>query len=150
MVFGAESLVRQKHHDLSGKIFYYDVTNKRWDTVMMSLETLNTRAFTAVSSQNEIFLTGGIKNEKVSDEVRAFYTYLNKWKQLNPLIQGRYHHSCIFEENRLYAIGDYDVTKYLLISVARRNRWILLFKFNGMLQSIKRFMEVAPEYATRG
>ena len=58
MVFGAESLIRHHHLELSDDVFYYDVTRKCWDTVSMTPGTLSAKAYTAVSLQYEVYLTG--------------------------------------------------------------------------------------------
>lgn len=109
-------------------VSYYDPSTGLWETLAMVPGTLHTQAFGAVSLGYDIFITGrlqsitsyypeitdnfvsqsggAVDNQAVND-VRVFYTYLNKWCTVEHMIQARYHHSAAVVNGQVYVVGRY-------------------------------------------
>ncbi|XP_076802565.1 kelch-like protein 29 [Clavelina lepadiformis] len=107
MVFGGEMRIGSLHehnHDIS----YFDPLMQKWETMSSLPESLQVKAFSAISMGYEIYLTGGtVRNRAVSD-VMTYYTYLNKWCPQSNMLTARYHHTCCCESGMIYAVGGTD------------------------------------------
>ncbi|XP_039248327.1 kelch-like protein 24 isoform X2 [Styela clava] len=126
IVFGGESRIGN-FHECVQDVSYYDPTTRKWATMDLVPGTLHTQAFGAVSLGYDIYITGGTLDNKAVNDVRIFYTYLNKWCNVAPMLQARYHHSAVVVNEQVYAVGGSDGT-HCLDHVERyilsENKWV--------------------------
>ncbi|XP_078678581.1 kelch-like protein 24 [Branchiostoma floridae x Branchiostoma belcheri] len=86
---------------------YYDPVHQRW-RALGPVPSKDLQVSSAVSTGYDIYITGGLVNDKARKDAMCYVSYLNVWKPIASMLHPRYHHGAAVLDGKVYVIGGYD------------------------------------------